>query len=207
LRNLPIPPKLMRSLLNLAQRIDRFTDWLARSTTWIVVATIGVGFYNVVARYVGRLIGLKLSSNALIELQWYLFSLSFLLGFAYILKHGENVRVDFLYASWSDRTKALVDFIGTVLFLIPFCILGIWAAIDPVLTSWGFLPDGTLSAWEMSADADGLPRAPIKTMVIVGFGTLLLQAVAQAIKYAAIFNGYSDVATALKADAEEISPE
>lgn len=197
----------MRSLLKLARLIDRFTDWLMRSTTWIVVVTIGVGFYNVVMRYVGRLLNMTLSFNGLIELQWYLFSITFLLGFAYILKHGENVRVDFLYSTWSDRKKALLDFFGTILFLIPFCVLGILVTIDPVLTAWGLLPDGTVIPWEMSPDANGLPRAPIKTMVIIGFGLLLLQSIAQLIKYAAIFNGYSDVAAALKAESENISPE
>lgn len=114
----------------------------------MVILTIAVGFYNVTARYLGRIIGLKLSSNALIELQWYLFSLIFFLGFAYILKQAANVRVDFLYATWSEKRRALVD-LGTVLFLIPFCVLGIWVSFNPVLQSWGLLPDGTWSSWEV----------------------------------------------------------
>ena len=68
----------------------------------------------------------------------------FFLGFAYVLKHNVNVRVDFLYANWSERTRAWVDFVGTLIFIVPFCILGIYVTIVPVSFSWGFLPDGTL---------------------------------------------------------------
>jgi TRAP-type mannitol/chloroaromatic compound transport system permease small subunit len=198
-----LQPKHMQALLGLSRGLDRITDWIARCTSYLIILTIGVGFYNVLVRYIGRYTNLQLSSNALIELQWYLFSMSFFLGFAYILKHGANVRVDFLYSQWTEQRKALVDFLGTVFFLIPFCILGIFVTIDPVLTSWGLLPDGSISTWEISPDANGLPRAPIKSMIIISFATLLLQAIAQAIKYMAIFNGYHQVAEAIQEDTEQ----
>ncbi|MCU0523242.1 MAG: TRAP transporter small permease subunit [Elainella sp. Prado103] len=194
----------MNRLLRFAEWIDRLTEQLGKLADWLVIFTVAVGFYNVIARYIGRFLGLKLSSNALIELQWYLFSVMFLLGFAYILKHGANVRVDFLYSHWSDRRKALVDLLGTVFFLIPFCILGLVVTWNPVLLSWGRLPDGSWGQWEMSADADGLPRAPIKTMILISFGLLLLQAIAQAIKYFAILKGYRGVAQSLAADTEQV---
>jgi TRAP-type mannitol/chloroaromatic compound transport system permease small subunit len=184
----PIP---MRQLLKLSANIDRTIDRIGRLSSGLVPLTIAVGFYNVVARYIGRLIGLKLSSNALLELQWYLFSLTFFLGFAYILKRSANVRVDFLYANWDQKRRAWVDFLGTVFCLIPFCILGIWVSFNPVLQSWGRLPDGTWAGWELSADADGLPRAPIKTMLIVAFLLLLVQAISQAIKNLAVLRGYT----------------
>lgn len=186
-----LPPTFIRALLKLSQAINAVSEAIGQLSGWIVTLTIAVGFYNVMARYLGRWIGLKLSSNALIELQWYLFSVMFFLGFAYILKQGANVRVDFLYANWSEKRRALVDFLGTVFFLIPFCVLGIWVSFNPVLQSWGLLPDGTWGAWEVSADADGLPRAPIKTMLIFGFVTLLIQAISQAIYYLAILQGYT----------------
>ncbi|MEX0270877.1 TRAP transporter small permease subunit [Leptolyngbyaceae cyanobacterium UHCC 1019] len=199
-----LQPSHIRTLLKLSQAIDRVTNVLGRFSAWTVILTIAVGFYNVVARYIGRFIGLKLSSNALIELQWYLFSLTFLLGFAYILKQGANVRVDFLYARWSEKRRALVDFLGTVFFLIPFCLLGIWVSANPVLQSWGLLPDGSLGSWELSPDADGLPRAPIKTMIIVAFFLLLAQAISQAIKYLAILKGYTQDAQIILEDAEHL---
>ena len=169
-----------------------------------MLLTIAVGFYNVMARRIGREIGVQLSSNALIELQWYLFSLMFFCGFAYILKHGENVRVDFLYANWTEKQRALVDFIGTVFFLIPFCILGWCVTIDPVLDSWGYMPDGTWGTWEMSPDADGLPRAPIKSTILFAFVTLLAQSASQAIKYLAILKGYGTAAEILMPDMENL---
>jgi TRAP-type mannitol/chloroaromatic compound transport system permease small subunit len=195
-----LKPAQMQVLLKFAHGIDRVTEWLGTLSTWLVVLTVAVGFYNVIARYVGRLIGVKLSSNALIELQWYLFSVMFFLGFAYILKHRANVRVDFLYTNWSEKQRAMVDFWGTVLFLIPFCLLGLWVSVGPVLQSWGQLPNGSWGSWELSPDADGLPRAPIKTMLIVAFGLMLVQALSQAIKYLAILKGYPGAGAALQAE-------
>lgn len=192
----------MRALLRLAHGIDRFTESLGMLSTFLVLVTITVGFYNVVARYVGRYIGMQLSSNLFIELQWYLYSLVFFLGFAYVLKHDVNVRVDFLYANWSPRRRAWVDLLGTLFLLIPFCLLGIYVTLDPVLASWGQLPNGSWGRWELSPDPDGLPRAPLKSMIIVAFGTLLLQSLAQCAKYVAIIRGYSQVAGELEADAQ-----
>ncbi len=176
----------MQALLRVSDAIDALNEWIGSKTAYIVMAMVAIGFVNVVARYVGRFIGTRLTSNAIIELQWYLFSIMFFLGFAYILKHNLNVRVDFWYANWSPQRRALVDLAGTLLFLIPFCILAINVTINPVLFSWGRLPNGNWGAWEVSPDPDGLPRAPIKSMIIVAFVLLLLQAIAQAIKYFAV---------------------
>lgn len=199
-----LKPSHVRVLLQLSQIFDRITEAIGRFSSWMVILTVSVGFYNVIARYIGRSIGIKLSSNGLIELQWYLFSIMFFLGFAYILKHAANVRVDFLYTHWRPQRQALVDFLGTVLFLIPFCVLGIWVSINPVLQSWGQLPDGTWGAWEVSSDADGLPRAPIKTMMMVSFALLLAQAISQAIKYLAILKGYTQVSQIVQEDTEQL---
>jgi TRAP-type mannitol/chloroaromatic compound transport system permease small subunit len=188
-----IKSRQMRSLLRVSRIIDQFTEKLRFVIDWLVVLTVGIGFYNVVARYLGRLLGIKLSSNVLIELQWYLFSILFLVGFAYILKHGDNVRVDFLYTNLNQKQQAIVDLLGTVLFLIPFCAIGIWVTFNPVLQSWGHLPDGTWGTWEISPDTNGLPRAPIKTMIPIGLGLLLLQGISQIIKYLAILSGYEQV--------------
>jgi TRAP-type mannitol/chloroaromatic compound transport system permease small subunit len=202
-RNL-IKDSHIRFLMLLSRKIDRVTDTIGSWSTWLVLATIATGFYNVLARFIGRHIGVKLSSNALIELQWYLFSMMFLCGFAYILKHGENVRVDFLYSKWNEKQRALVDFWGTMLFLIPFCILGWCVTIDPVLDAWGYLPDGTWGSWEVSPDADGLPLAPIKSVMLFGFLTLFAQAISQAIKYLAVLKGYGTEAEILTPDIENL---
>lgn len=193
----------MRTLLKLSAAIDAVSELFGQLANWIVLITIAIGFYNVAVRFTGRWTGLQLSSNVYIELQQYLFSLIFLLGFAYILKHGINVRVDFLYARWSDRTRALIDLVGTLAFLIPFCIIGIYVTISPVLTSWGRLPDGTWGAWEMSPDANGLPRAPIKSMIILAFALLLMQAISQTIKYLAVVLGHREIEAVIKAETSE----
>lgn len=194
----------MRALLRMAYAIDALTEWMGNASTALVIITIAVGFFNVIARYVGRTIGVNLASNVYIEAQWYLYSLVFFLGFAYILKHDINVRVDFLYTHWSPKTKAWVNLLGTLLFLVPFCVMGIWVTFNPVLSSWGRLPNGAWGTWEMSPDPDGLPRAPLKSMIIVAFATLLLQALSQLIKYIAIIRGRAEIASELAADAEEI---
>jgi TRAP-type mannitol/chloroaromatic compound transport system permease small subunit len=181
----------VRQLLRASRAIDAWIEPIGKVLSWLVLLTISVGFYNVLARFIGRFIGMQLSSNVFIELQWYLFSATFLLSFPYILKQGANVRVDFLEANWSEERKALISFWGTTLFLIPFCLLGLWVTFNPVMQSWGLLPDGSWGSWEVSPDANGLPRAPIKSMVLASFTLLLLQAISQAIKYWAVWAGYT----------------
>ena len=164
----------MRFIEWYVKAVDALSEGLGWLSQMLVIVTVVIGFYNVVARYAGRFMETQLSSNLYIELQWYLFSLVFFFGFAYILKHGINVRVDFLYAQWPKKRQALIDFWGHIFFLIPFTILGIYVTIDPVLFSWRLN--------EMSPDPGGLPRAPLKTMIIVAFVTLLLQTISELIK-------------------------
>ena len=101
------------------------------------------------------------------------------------------------------KQRSLIDFLGTVLFLIPFCAIGIWVTFNPVLQSWGHLPDGSWGSWEISPDANGLPRAPIKTMIPVGLGLLLLQSISQAIKYLAVWLGYEQVSDRISLETSE----
>ena len=159
----------MNSLLRISRAIDALNERIGNLLPYLVILMIGTGFYNVVARYLGRFLGMRLTSNAAIEIQWYMYSVLFFLGFAYILKHNLNVRVDFLYAKWPPARRAWIDLLGTLLFLIPFCILGIYVTINPVLASWGRLPSGNWGVWEISPDPDGLPRAPIKSICAAAF--------------------------------------
>ena len=176
----------MQALLRLSRMIDALIEWIGRLTGWLITLMILIGLYNVIVRYLGRYLGRTLSSNLYLELQWYLFSIVFFFGFAYVLRHNQNVRVDFLYAKWPVKRRALINLVGDLLFMIPFCILGIIVALNPVLASWGRLPDGNWGEWELSPDANGLPRAPIKSMIIVGFILLLLQAISETIKHIAV---------------------
>ncbi len=179
----------MRALVKFSRFVDAISEFLGAISMYLVLVTFIVGFMNVVLRYLGRFAGIRLTSNLLIEMQWYLYSLIFLFGFSYILKHGINVRVDFWYGNWTRKTKAWVDFVGNWIALIPFTLLALWVTYQPVLRSWGLLRDGTWGTWEMSPDPSGLPRAPIKSMIIFAFVTLFFQAISEQIKLLAVLRG------------------
>lgn len=169
----------MKRWLLLASGIDWFNERLGRLVLWLTLAMVLVGSYNALVRYF--LTDLGLSSNAYLELQWYLFSLVFLLGAAYTLKHDAHVRVDVLYSRLSPRGRAWIDLLGTVLFLIPFCLV-------MLLTSWSFVA-GSWAVREVSPDPGGLARYPIKAVILVGFVLLLLQGVAMLIRQIAVLRG------------------
>ncbi len=173
---------MIRILRLYANAIDKLTEGLGAISMYLVLPTVFIGFANVVLRYAGQFIGFRLTSNAIIEIQWYLYSLIFFFGFAYILKHNINVRVDFWYGQQSQKRKAIIDFVGHLIALVPFCLLGLYVTYNPVMLSWGRRFDGSWGPWEMSPDPSGLPRAPIKTMILVGFFTLLLQAIVELIR-------------------------
>ncbi|MBZ8180199.1 TRAP transporter small permease subunit [Oscillatoria salina] len=169
----------MQILLKIASIIDTINQWIGRLVYWLVLVMVLVGVWNVLGRYLGRWLGQNLTSNALIEIQWYLFDLVFLLGAAYALKHDDHVRVDLFYKDWSPKRKALANLIGTLLFLIPFCLMVIYFSWEWTLNSWVI--------FEQSPDPGGLPRYPIKSMIIISFVLLILQGISEAIKNWAIF--------------------
>lgn len=168
-------------LIQVARRIDRFINAIGKFAYWIVLVMIGVGVWNVLGRYIGNAIGQNLSSNGLIETQWYLFDIVFLLGAAYTLQKNEHVRVDVFYAQFSRRKKAIADLLGTLFFLLPFSVLVIYFSWSSVLRSW--------RVRETSPDPGGLIRYPIKTMILVSFALLILQGISDAIKNWAIIQG------------------
>lgn len=168
----------MEALLKIAHRIDRINDRIGKLTSLLLIVMVTVGALNVIASELGELLSLKLTSNRYLELQWYLYGIIFLLGSAYTLKQNDHVRVDVFYNGWSAKRKAWANLLGSLLFLIPFSSLIITTAFPKVIRSW--------QRGEMSPDADGLLRAPIKTVVIIGFALLILQGLSEAIKSAAI---------------------
>jgi TRAP-type mannitol/chloroaromatic compound transport system permease small subunit len=164
----------MNGLLNLSRRIDALNRAVGALCRWIVLVMLGLGVWNVIGRYLGALVGRNLSSNSLIEAQWYAFAMVFLLAAAWTLEAGGHVRVDVLQGRWSPRRRARAELIGTLLLLIPFCLMMLVVSWGSVASSW--------SIFEASPDPGGLPRYPIKTVVPVGFTLLLLQGVSEAIK-------------------------
>ncbi len=178
-------PAWMRPLLAYQRGMDRVADGVGSLSKYLVLAVVAVGFLNALLRYSGRIAQRQLASNTYLELQSYLYAAIFLLAFAYILKNGINVRVDFWYANRSDRVRALVDFVGHLVGLLPFALLALWIVYGPVMTSWPIN--------EQSPDPGGLPRAPLKSLLLVGFALLLLQGLAEMVKLLARLIGRRDL--------------
>lgn len=159
-------------ILRLQQRIDRLADRTGRWLSWLVIVLVLVVSYDVSMRYL-----FQSGSIGLQELQWHLFSVLFLIGAGYTLKHDGHVRLDILYRSGflTDRQRAWIDVFGTLFILVPFCILIIASA-------WPFVQQAYI-ANETSPDPGGLPaRWLVKSMIQAGFLLLLLQAVAELIR-------------------------
>lgn len=171
----------MRLLIATSLWIDRLNRRVARAVAWLLLVMVLVGAYNAIARYCERDLGLHLSSNALLETQWYLFSLAFLLGAPYALRAGDHVRVDVLYGGLPARGRHWIDLCGALLFVIPFCAFSIWFSLRFVADSW--------TENEMSNDPGGLPRWPLKPVVPLAFLLILLQGVSEAVKRIALLRG------------------
>lgn len=187
-----------RAFVAYARAVDAITEGLGWLAKWLVPMCVVVGFGNVLLRYIGRFQNRALTSNRYVELQWMIFGAIFLLGLPYILKHAINVRVDFLQSRFSPRTRAAIDFVGHLVGLIPFCLVALWANWDYVWGSvfqkgerWGTWR--VWEVWEQSPDARGLPRGPIKLLLLGAFGLLLLQAVAEMVKLVAAMTDRQDV--------------
>jgi TRAP-type mannitol/chloroaromatic compound transport system permease small subunit len=175
------PGPLMRAALAFQHAVDRLNEVAGGLSRWFVLATIVVGLANTVLRYIGRLTGRQLTSNTWVEMQWNLYSMIFILGFGYILKHGVNVRVDFWFTNQPRRRKLRIDLVGHIISLVPFTVMGIWISQSAVRTSW------TLR--ERSPNAGGLPLYPIKTMILVALVLLFLQSLAEIVKVVAELRG------------------
>ena len=160
----PAPPWIRR--IEALNRLAGVAGWLA------VLLMLALGVWNVVGRYLGLALGLNLSSNALIEGQWLLFSLAFLLGLGYTLQRNGHVRIDVLSAGWSERRRLRVEFWGLVLLLLPFSLLILALSIEPAWQAWRIQ--------EASPDPGGLPRTWPRSLIPLGFLLLSLQGFASA---------------------------
>ena len=175
--------------------VDRITGGLGRLISWLAFAMVVIGAYNAIARYLGRFIGVNLSSNMYLELQWYLFSLIFLLGAGFALKENSHVRVDVIYGRLGAKARARINVIGSVFMLIPFCCFVLWVSWPSIRNSWAVL--------ESSPDPGGLPRYPLKAVIIVAFVLLVAQGISELIKDIGILRGKDDP----EADGEPLEPD
>lgn len=166
----------MNALLALARWIDALNERVGLATAWLSLLAVVISTGNALSRHL-----LDLSSNAWLEIQWYLFSAVFLLCAGYTLRHNGHVRIDILYGRYSERTQTWIDIFGTLVFLFPMAWLVIYYG-------WGFF----LQSWaqnETSVNPGGLLRYPVKLLIPVGFSLLLLQGVAQLIKQVGFLQG------------------
>lgn len=159
----------LRFALSFSRGIDALNERIGRAVIWLVLLVTLISAGNALMRY-----GFNSSSNAWLEIQWYLFGLIFMLGAGYTLKHNGHVRIDVVYSRLSPRTKVWVDLLGGLLFLLPASGIIAWMGLDFFQSSF--------AENEVSADAGGLLRWPIKLVIPLGFALLWLQGVSEIIK-------------------------
>ena len=164
--------KICNLLGKISEILDDFTEVTGKVISWLVLFLVMLVSYDVTMRYL-----FQSGSIALQELEWHIFSLIILLGSAYTIKHDGHVRLDLVYQSkfMNDYRRAWVNFLGSLLFLIPFCIL-------VIVSSWQFIHLAFIHG-EGSPDPGGLPyRWIIKFAIPVSFILLLLQGFSYMIK-------------------------
>ncbi len=166
----------MAGLLGLSSAIDRINEFIGKWVAWLILVSILVSAGNAIIRK-----AFNTSSNAWLELQWYLFGAAFLLAAAYTLKQNEHIRIDIVYGLFSRRVQHWIDLFGHVFFLMPFVILMIFYFVPYVSLS--------LRSGEVSTNAGGLIIWPAKALLLIGFTQLGLQGVSEIIKKIAIMTG------------------
>lgn len=167
---------LLQALLALSRLIDAINDRLGKITAWLVLVAVLISAGNAVLRK-----AFGYSSNAFLEMQWYLFAAVFLIGGGFTLLRQEHVRIDLLYGRFSRRTQIRIDIFGTLFFLLPFSLL-------LTFLSWPFFY-GAWQSGELSANAGGLILWPVKLLIPVGFALLSAQGISEIIKRLAHLSG------------------
>lgn len=166
----------MESLLALSKRIDKFSEWVGRWVAWLVLAAVLISAGNAIVRK-----AFNTSSNAFLEIQWYLFAAVFMLAAGYTLLRQEHVKIDVVSGRFSKRTQIWIDIIGITFFLLPFVFYIIKLAMPLVINA--FVTN------EMSSNAGGLIRWPVFALLPLGLLFLGVQAISELIKRVAFLKG------------------
>lgn len=177
----------MRALLKFSNAVDWVNAQIGKYVIWLILASTVISAVNAVIRKV-----FNMSSNAYLEVQWYLFAAAFLLAAGYTLLHGEHVKIDVVSSKLSKRGQIWIDIIGFSVFLTPVCLTILYYGIP-------FFLQGYRSG-EVSANAGGLIRWPVYAMIPLGFGLLLLQGWSELIKRIAFLKGLIEDPTAKKVE-------
>jgi TRAP-type mannitol/chloroaromatic compound transport system permease small subunit len=166
----------MRALLKFSRAVDGLNAFVGRWVIWLILASTVISGLNAIVRK-----AFNTSSNAYLEVQWYLFAAAFLLAAGYTLLNGEHVKIDVISSKLSKRKQIWIDVIGFAFFLTPVCIVILYYGIP-------FFLQGFRSG-EVSSNAGGLIRWPVYLMIPIGFGLLFLQGLSELIKRVAFLRG------------------
>ena len=166
----------MQGLLKFSRGVDWLNAQVGKWVIWLILASTVISGLNAIVRK-----AFNTSSNAYLEVQWYLFAAAFLLAAGYTLLNGEHVKIDVIAGKLSKRKQIWIDVIGFAFFLMPMCLAVLWFGIP-------FFLQGYRSG-EMSSNAGGLIRWPVYLMIPIGFSLLLLQGLSEFIKRVAFLRG------------------
>lgn len=169
----------MNALLKFARLIDTMTEAIGKTVGWLILVAVIICATNALMRYT-----FSMSSNAWLEIQWYLFAAVFMLAAAYTLRKNEHVRIDVITGHFSPRAQAWIDILGSLFFLLPLCLLMLDFSIPYALKS--------MQSQEMSQNAGGLIVWPARLLIPTGFALLTLQACSELIKRIAFLLGMID---------------
>jgi|SRR5665213_444323 len=187
---------LVKALLPVSRAIDAINTWLGRHLAWLILAAVIVSAANATIRKI-----FDISSNSWLELQWVLFSAVFLLCSPWTLLCNEHIRIDIVNNLMPPRVRNWIDVIGHSFFLMPFCAIMVVTGIPFFIRS--------IEINEQSGNAGGLPQWPTKSLVMIGFALLFIQAVSELIKRVAVMRGqipdpYENQVKAIEAEVEHI---
>ena len=187
---------LLQALLPATRLIDAVNTWIGRRVAWLIIAAVLVSAVNATVRKV-----FDTSSNSWLELQWVLFSVVFLLCSPWTLLANEHIRIDIVNNLMPQRVRNIIDVIGHAFFLLPLAIVMIITGVPFFLVSYG--------QNEQSTNAGGLPQWPTKSLIMIGFGLLLIQGLSELIKRIAVMRDlipdpHASQKSSLEVEAEEV---
>jgi TRAP-type mannitol/chloroaromatic compound transport system permease small subunit len=186
----------LQALLKLSNRIDAFTKWIGKRLAWLILAAVVVSSVNAIMRK-----SFDISSNSWLELQWVLFSIVFLLCAPWTLLDNEHIRIDIVNNTLPKTVRNVIDVVGHAFFLIPLCVVMIITGGPFFMRSYEIN--------EQSGNAGGLPQWPAKSLIIIAFVFLLVQAISELIKRIAVMRGlipdpHASQVHALEAEVEHL---
>ena len=166
----------MQGLLKMSGLIDGMNERIGRATIWLILIVVIISAGNAVSRF-----ALNISSNAMLEVQWYMFSAVFMFCSGYVLNKNEHIRIDVVTGRFSARTQNWIDVFGILVFLLPMAVLLAYLSWPVFTNAW--------NSGEISQNPGGLVRWPVRLVMPIGFALLILQGISELIKRVAFLTG------------------